>query len=467
LAILVYGIPSLAERTGYAWEAGRSRAAAEALQKLDKEKVIGLASALFREATVKVSPAVVNIRNIRQIPVPERLGRGGQFGGGMVPSIESGSGFVIDKARGYIVTNNHVVKDAGELIVRLSRGGELNAKVVGTDPKTDLAVLQVPGPLRVEAEWGDSDKVDIGDWVLAIGSPLQLDWTVTAGIISATGRSGLVGEGFYEDFIQTDAALNPGNSGGPLIDLRGKVIGINTAILSRGGEDRSGIAAGIGMAISSNLAKQVVADLIKNGRVARGYLGVGLENISPEGAQRLKLPEPRGALVGRVEDGSPADRAGLKPGDVIVKIGDKEVTDMASMRLRTASLAAGTKVPVQLYRDGKPLTLEATIGELPVLLAAGIGLFDAPPALTRRWPGTPQKAVMIDQVEAGSPAFRAGVRGQVRVVTVGDTPVTTKAECYAAAAKLDPARGIPLELQRFDGQVARFLVGGPSGSPNQ
>ena len=223
-ASLVYGIPYVAERTGYAWESGRSRAAIEALDRLEKGGQIARSSELFRMATVAVSPAVVNVET------------GVQRGGGGFEPLEAGSGFIIDKEHGYVVTNNHVVRGADKVLVRMSQGGAVAARLVGADPKTDLAVLQIKTDLKVEAQWGDSDKLDTGDWVLAIGSPYLLDHTVTAGIISATGRKNLrlpnTDADSYQDFLQTNAAINPGNSGGPLINLAGKVIGINTAILT-------------------------------------------------------------------------------------------------------------------------------------------------------------------------------------------------------------------------------------------
>ncbi len=386
LTILVYGIPHIAERTGYAWEAGRSRAAAEALERLDEAGVIEKSSALFRMATAKVAPAVVNIRSLRTVQLP--MGRQRMAHPGLIP-VQSGSGFVIDKERGYVVTNNHVVENAEELVVRFGKGMELTAQVVGTDPKTDLAVLKVTGPLEVESQWGDSDKLDIGDWVLAIGSPLQLDRTVTAGIVSATGRSlagQILGEEGYEDFIQTDAALNPGNSGGPLIDLHGRVVGVNTAIVSDSGGDQ-----GLGLAISAKLAKRVVDDLIEHGRVFRGYLGVAMRDLDAQLAENLGLEKPVGALVEDVEPTSPADRAGLKPQDVIVRIGQKSVSDPSELRVRIAELPAGTRVPIEVVRDKEPKTIQATIGEMPVLLAQGLRLTEAPPELAQRLPGSPRR----------------------------------------------------------------------------
>ncbi|HEV3122102.1 MAG TPA: trypsin-like peptidase domain-containing protein, partial [Isosphaeraceae bacterium] len=307
LATLVYGIPYVAEQTGYAWEAGRARADAASLAQLDKAGIIGKASALFREATMAVAPAVVNIRTQHAVA--------GQPGGN---KWDLGSGVVIDKDRAYIVTNHHVIKDADDIQVRLSHGSLMPAQVVGVDPQTDLAVIQVKGPLRFEAQWADSDRLDVGEWVLAIGSPYALDRTVTAGIVSATGRNFLrvMGESGYEDFIQTDAAINPGNSGGPLVDLRGKVVGINTLMLSEGGGYQ-----GIGLAISANLAKRVVENLVKNGRVVRGYIGVGMGPVDEALTRKLGLPADAGAIViSSIDPDGPAFRAGLQPGDVVVAL---------------------------------------------------------------------------------------------------------------------------------------------------
>jgi serine protease Do len=459
LALVVYGVPTLAERTGYAWETGRSRAASEALAKLDKKGIINEASALFRMATTKVAPAVVNIQNIK-------VARGGQGIGGRlrVGQVESGSGFVIDKDKGYIVTNNHVVSDSGEILVRFGPGQQMIGRVVGSDRKTDLAVVKVDGSLKVAAEWGDSDNLDIGDWVLAIGSPLNLDRTVTAGIVSATQRRrlGIVGEGSYEDFIQTDAALNPGNSGGPLIDLQGRVVGVNTAIISQSGGDQ-----GLGLAISAKLARKVVEDLIQHGRASRGYLGVSLADLGPADVRRLKLPEAQGAIVAQVEPDSPAERAGLKSGDVIVKVGDRDVPDLTAVRLSIAELTSGTKAPLTIIRDGQPQAVEVTIGELPILLGLGMRLRPAAAQEAAQFPDRPERAVVVAQVEPNSPAFRARLRPGMRIVAVESRPVETPSEANELAAKTDPTAGIPLQIQLPDGRAGQITLGGPSVRPGR
>ncbi|MFO0892844.1 MAG: trypsin-like peptidase domain-containing protein, partial [Isosphaeraceae bacterium] len=402
-AMIVYGVPYVADRTGYAWEAGRARAATEALAKLEKGGVVAQASALFRLAVTAVSPAVVNVHSLRERRGGEAV-PGMPIGGNPLASgfqqTELGSGVVIDKARGYVVTNHHVIKDADRIVVRLSAGDEIPARLVGADPKTDLAVLQVRASLKAEAAWGDSDQIDIGDWVLAIGSPLGFDHSVTAGIVSATERNDLrIAD--YESFIQTDAAINPGNSGGPLIDLAGKVVGINTAIITR-----SGAYEGIGLAIPSSLARRVVDGLIKEGRVIRGYLGVQIAPVDVEVARKLGLPDHQGALIARVQRGSPADAGGLRRGDVIVKLGDREVSSPAELKLVTAGLDAGSQVPLVFYREGESRTVTVTIAELPdAPEAAALGIRVR--ELTEEGKGT---IVQVDAVKPGSPAAKAGLK---------------------------------------------------------
>jgi len=456
VASLVYGIPFMAERSGYAWEAGRSRAAMEALEKLDKAGVISRSSALFRMATAAVAPAVVHVQTRRQrreggVPgMP--LGGGQRFGRGF-ESMGLGSGVIIDKVNGYLVTNYHVVKDADQIVVRLSHGSDIPARVVGVDPKSDLAVLQINANLKVAASWGDSDKLDVGDWVLAIGSPYNIDRTVTAGIVSATERDDLrINE--YESFIQTDAAINPGNSGGPLIDLSGKVVGINAAIISQ-----TGAYEGIGLAIPSTMARRVVESLIKEGKVVRGYLGVRIQSLTPALAKEFHLPDPRGALVTGIQPGSPAERAGLQVGDVIVKLGDHEVRDHASLRNETAGLQVGLKTLVSFYREGKVRTADVTIAELPsgpVLATLGFRVRERNAGKAAG--GGP--ILVIDEVQPGSPADRAGLQPGLRIIGVGRTPVNTKAEYDAATASFNPTEGLVLWIETPDGQRVFVTVGG-------
>lgn len=449
MAMVVYGVPYVLERSGHAWEAGRSRAAAETLRTLDEEGLINRTSILFRMATTKVAPAVVNIQNLKAGAPAFGMG------GGM--PVESGSGFVIDKKRGLIVTNNHVVEQAGQIVVQFGGGREREARLVGSDPKTDLAVLQVPGPLDIEIEWGDSDRMNVGDWVLAIGSPLRLDRTVTAGIVSAVGRDlrgQILGTGGYEDFIQTDAALNPGNSGGPLIDLQGRVIGVNTAIISMSGGDQ-----GLGLAISANLARGVVEDLIEDGRVSRGYLGVTLEDLDEQAAADLKVPAAGRVVITNVEEGSPADLASLKQGDVVLKLDNRQIDDQRQLRLRVAEKPSGTTLPITVFRDGKEETIQAVLGELPVLLTLGVRLSMAPPELARSFPGAPAEAVVVNLVEPGSPAFREGLRDGMRILAVGDQDVKTVEEVHDLTTRINPSEGIPLVIQLRDGRARRMIIG--------
>ncbi len=461
-ALIRYGVPYMAERTGYAWEAGRSRAASEALSKLEEQGIVSGASKLFRMAKTAVSPAVVNVQSFKESRGGEGfrgLPLGGDRFGPAFRSAELGSGVIIDKAKGYIVTNNHVVKDADHIVVRLGMGNDVPARLVGADSKSDLAVLQVSADLKVQAEWGDSDKLDSGDWVLAIGSPLGLDHSVTAGIVSATERND-VGINDYESFIQTDTAINPGNSGGPLIDLSGKVVGINTAIMSK-----TGFYEGIGLAIPSALARRVVEGLIKDGKVSRGYLGVRLAPLNSGLARQLSLPTNQGALIGGVQPGSPAERAGLKPGDVIVKLADRDVADRASLRNLAASLPAGTQAQVTFYREGKSQTSTLTIDELPAAPEVlGLGFRVRPRAADPDGNGA---GVEIDQVVNGSPAFQEGLRPGMQILAVGNLPIATLDQFETAVRNIDIERGLPLKVQTVDGRVGNRLIGGGDRAPRQ
>jgi serine protease Do len=269
-----------------------------------------------------------------------------------------GSG-VIATRDGYILTNNHVVDGADEVKVALQDGREFTAKVIGRDPKTDVAVIKIDAKDLPAVPMADSERVEVGDVVLAIGNPFGIGQTVTTGIVSATGRGGAVGLD-YEDFIQTDAAINPGNSGGALVDSEGRLIGINTAILSRSGGNQ-----GIGFAIPVDLARDVMEQLVSEGHVTRGYLGVLIQDVTPALAKEFKLKEAHGALIGEVTPKSPAEKAGLKDGDVILDFNGKEVTDSRHLKLEVARAKPGESVPVKVLRDGATKTFEVTVKELP------------------------------------------------------------------------------------------------------
>ncbi len=271
-----------------------------------------------------------------------------------------GSGFIIDAAQGIVVTNNHVIDGADEINVILGDNTTIRAELLGTDPRTDIAVLRIRTDKPLTAvPWGNSDEAQVGDWVIAIGNPFGLGGSVTAGIVSARGRD--IRQGLYDDFIQTDAAINRGNSGGPLFNLQGEVIGINTAIYSP-----SGGSIGIGFAIPSNLAQRIVAQLRENGRVRRGWLGVNIQQVTDEIAEALRLPGgARGALVARAQDGGPAATAGIRNGDIILRFNGVEVREMRNLPRIVADNMVGAQVPVVVWRDGKEETITVTLGELP------------------------------------------------------------------------------------------------------
>lgn len=305
----------------------------------------------------------------------EFLNKHGQGQGGGEPAIPPaslGSGFVIDAAKGYIVTNNHVIKDADEVRVTFGDDSTLVAKIIGKDEKMDLAVLQVPveGKKLTDVKFGDSDKMRVGDWVLAIGNPFGLGGTVTAGIISAQQRD--INAGQYDDFIQTDASINRGNSGGPMFDLQGEVIGINTAIFSP-----SGGSVGIGFAIPSNLAKSVVGQLIEYGKTRRGWIGVRIQSVTDEIAESLGIDGHHGALVASITPGGPAEKADLKPGDVITEFDGKSVNAMRNLPRIVAETPIDETVELKYWRDGKERTAKIKVGELEKAEEAGL-LSDEP-----------------------------------------------------------------------------------------
>ncbi len=329
----------------------------------------------------------------------------------------AGSGVIVDAKNGYIVTNHHVVENASEITITLLDNRSFSAKVVGSDEGADIAVLQAKQPNLTAMSLGDSSRLEVGDYVVAIGNPFGLQHTVTAGIVSALGRTGINPEG-YEDFIQTDASINPGNSGGALVNLRGELVGINSAILSGSGGN-----IGIGFAIPVNMVKGVMDQLIKYGQVKRGILGVNLYSVTPDIAKQYGLSESSGALVAGVQPGSAAERAGVKTGDVIVSLNGKAVKDSGELRNDIGMLRVGDKVELGVLRDGKPRTIVASIGERGESTAAaavdinkgleGAELADAPDG----------GGVLIRSVQEGSPAAQFGLRANDVIVAVGRTPV--------------------------------------------
>jgi len=322
-----------------------------------------------------------------------------------------GSGFIINRD-GYIFTNNHVVEKADKIMVRLSSGKEYDADVVGRDAKTDIALIKIKpaGDLPV-VEIGDSDKLRVGDWVIAIGNPFGLEQTVTAGIVSAKGR--VIGAGPYDNFIQTDASINPGNSGGPLFDLNGKVVGINTAIVAR--------AQGIGFAIPVNMAKIILPELKEKGKVTRGWLGVTVQDITEDIAGNLKLKETAGALVSDVFEGDPADKAGIKAGDIIIEIDGKKIKDTRELLRIVASFSVGKKIDIKVLRDGKKKVLNITIAEREEKKElAGteqeeresfeMMVQDITPEIARHLGLSDAKGVVVAQVKEGGSADEAGIK---------------------------------------------------------
>jgi serine protease Do len=451
MAAIVYGGPHVAWRIGHSYETGRSQAALATLRELKKSEggEFSKVSIIFRLAQQAVSPAVANIQAISTTPGQDGLGRPNSSG--------MGSGVVIDKANGYIVTNYHVVKDSNRVTVRIGRSGDIPARVVGVDPKTDLAVLQIKSKLETQANWGDSDAMDIGDWVLAIGSPFALDSTVTAGIISAKNRNnlGIVGEGAFEDFLQTDAPINPGNSGGPLVNLSGEVVGINTAIFSENGGNQ-----GIGLSIPSRLARRIVEQLIKDGKVTRGFFGIQLQSLDEALARDFGVPDGKGALVAMVVPGSPAEAAGLKSGDVITKLGKEAVTDSASLRVRISALEVGSPVEVEFYREGVSQKATVTVGDLTAastvpLQSLGFEVVDRP--LDPNRPDSPT-VVVVESVVPDSPAAISGLRPGMAIVGVWRTPVRNRNEFQETMAQVNPARGIPLIIKSMDGNDMMIVI---------
>ena len=322
-------------------------------------------AASYHDAVVRATPSVVNIFTSKEAPRNPLLNDptfrrffGDQFGDEAQRAASLGSGVIVSSA-GYILTNHHVVEAADEIEVALPDGKKLLAKLVGNDPETDLAVLRVNAQKLPAITFGQSDTLRVGDVVLAIGNPFGVGQTVTSGIVSALGRSGLHINTF-ENFIQTDAAINPGNSGGALVDGRGNLVGINTAIYSR-----SGGSMGIGFAIPVSTAKMVMEHIIRSGAVTRGWIGVEVQEITPALAETFKLPEPRGAIIAGVLRGGPADKAGVKPGDVLTAINGAPVGDPTSMLNQVAALQPGASAQMKLRRQAQTLDLAVTVGRRP------------------------------------------------------------------------------------------------------
>lgn len=364
-----------------------------------------------------------------------------------------GSGFILDRT-GIIITNNHVVESADEIRVRLSDEHEFDAKVIGTDPKTDIAVIQIdPGDIELQpVELGDSEALRVGDWVVAIGNPFGYGHTVTAGVVSAKGR--VIGAGPYDNFLQTDAAINPGNSGGPLFNLQGKVVGINTAIVSGG--------TGIGFAIPIATARQVVPQLQDSGKVTRGWLGVIIQEISDELASKFKLEDSRGALVSDVVKDGPAQAAGLKRGDVIVEFDGMRIGKMNELPRLVAERRPGTKVMVEILRDGKTQTFTVTLGTLPddagtggapVQEDLGLTVQEVTPELQGHLGLEAAEGVVIAEVKRGSPAAEGGLRRGDVILELNQEQITGLDRYYSALQEARDKESILFLVRRGQGTL--------------
>ncbi len=429
-------------------------------------------SSAFNSAARVITPSVVTVSSSKTV-------RGAQNGKNQLPDIfrdffgpdfnerygnpfqapegnvqqGMGSGVIVD-SKGYILTNNHVIGEADEVKVSLSDKRKFDAEIVGTDPSTDLAVIKIKGENFTAADLGDSDELQIGDWVVAAGNPFGLDNTITTGIVSAKGRS-IMGGNMYEDFIQTDAAINPGNSGGPLVDLDGKVVGINTAIFSR-----SGGYMGIGFAIPINMAKEVMNSLISDGKVIRGWLGVGIQNLTEELAESFDYPSTEGALVSHIQQETPAAKAGIRQGDIIIRFNGERIKDVNELRNKVAATTPGKDIDLDVIREGRKTRLSVKIGEMPgkdqelqsepeVDGSADLGVSIEPlSAEIAKQLGTSRRnGVVVTAVNPGSLAARAGFRRGDIIVRAGSKNIETIRDFHAAISKDALAKGIRMVVE--------------------
>ena len=405
-------------------------------------------SAAFRRAARIIEPSVVHIDTVRTARNNPMMRTGGGLGSGVVATED-----------GFILTNSHVVENASQLRVRLNDGREFAASVVGRDPTTDLAVVRIEASGLTPATFRDSDTVEVGDWVIAAGSPFGFDQSVTAGIVSAKGRSGVTrnDSDSFEDFIQTDAAVNPGNSGGPLVDLDGNVVGINTAIFSR-----SGGSNGIGFAIPSNMVQAVFEDLAADGRIDRAWLGVSMRDLTPEGVRTYGVASTGGVYVERVVERSPAATADLQQGDIIARVNGRPVRDSKRLRNLIALSKPGSQFDLEIVRDGERLELRTVLtdqatglaGSLARLGAAssselGLVVVQSTPELLRQ-NGQPTwlEGVLVAEVLPGTPAAEAGVRPRDVIVALEGVPTPGVTAFEDVMAALDLAKGVEVELYR-------------------
>jgi Do/DeqQ family serine protease len=467
-----------------AWAQSSAKPKPEA-PKVDPRAALRAMEEAFTAVADRVTPAVVNVSAVPDKSAAPDSGSGGgderfrEFFGDELyeryfrrrpreDARASGSGVIVD-AKGYILTNNHVIENARDITVRLSDSRKFSATLVGRDPKTDLAVLKVdsPAPLPV-AELADSDRLRVGQWAIAIGNPFGLDRTVTVGIISATARN-RVGVTTYENFIQTDASINPGNSGGPLLNLDGKVIGINTAIVATG--------QGIGFSIPINEAKAVMGQLIARGRVVRGWLGIVIQDVTDELAATFGVPEREGVLVADVMKGGPADGGGVRPGDVVVEFGGTRIREVPDLQRRVANVTPGQAVKLVVVRDSKQVPVTVTVGEMPTDEVAvpastdpgaeGFGLRVEPLSaeLAERLKVSVPRGLVVLEVATGGPADAAGLRRGDVILEVARQPVSEPAQLSRALAALAPGDGALLYVHRPGGEGRNQYVVLERGGP--
>ena len=369
------------------------------------------------------------------------------------------SGFIVT-ADGYILTNSHVVKDASEITVKLNEGKEYDAKVIGLDPNTDIAVIKIDATNLPYVKLGDSEKLEVGEWVIAIGNPYGLQASLTVGVVSAKGRNNL-DLANIEDFIQTDAAINRGNSGGPLLNLDGQVVGMNTAIVSSTGAG----SMGIGFAIPSNMIKQVMDQLVKSGSVARGFIGVTLQALDKDLAQAFNVEQSEGALVADVSKDSPGEKAGLKQGDIIQEYNGHKVTNIAAFRTEVALTSPGTKINLTVLRDGKKKQIPVQIGAFPSAMEAqpadvsgnqlGFEVQDLNAEIARTLGIKEEEGVVINKVAPNSPATLAGLKKGALVLAVNQKKISTVKE-FNAALQATP-KDKPVLLLVKQGESIRYL----------
>jgi serine protease Do len=418
----------------------------------------------FVQVAKKVQPSVVSIRSERTVTVSPGEGFGEdffkgtpfedffkQYGGPPTKrrQMGEGSGVIVD-GEGYILTNYHVVLGADKLTVRLFDGKELKGTVQGTDPKTDLAVVHVEVKGLPVATLGDSDKLQVGEWAIAIGSPFGLEETVTVGVISAKGRKGL-GTGTYEDFIQTDASINPGNSGGPLVNIDGEVIGINAMIIQPG--------QGIGFAIPINLAKAIMTELIKKGKVVRPWVGIGLQDLTPELMKSFNVEEKEGAVISQVFEGSPAEKAGLKVGDIVVEIDGKKIKNSQDVVSEVLKKQVGQKTEITLIREGKRIQVQVTTVEMPTEAAGqktpsavkewfGLRVTTVTPDIAKQLKLLKAEGVVIDNVEAGSVGQDAGLRRGDVILEVNRQKVRDESDYRSLMEKTKQGQSVLFLISR-------------------